>query len=175
MGDHLAAFPNRRARIQHFAILVLVTRGAAFVLPPTAGMFVKEISGERHAIANAAANDIANRAADGLADDVQAGNLERRIRAVVPVERILAWHEKRLASIAWTLSAVLSRARHFPIEAGKLEWVPANTQLVGCLFKGSPRAFAPRRSRGLTLECPHPFRVPRWFATPRGRAVRTNF
>jgi hypothetical protein len=105
-------------------------------------MFVKEISRERHAIANAPANDIANRPSHSLADDVQAGNFDRRECPVLPVERILAWHEKRLAPIAWTLPASVSRARHFAIEAGKLEWIPANNQRSR-FFKGSPRALAP--------------------------------
>ena len=68
--------------------------------PATARMLIEQIGRERHQITNPAADYLGDRLSDSLADDVEASNLDCRVRACVLIERVLARDEVRLASIA---------------------------------------------------------------------------
>src|SRR5260370_41363741 len=75
LGDHLLRFPHGGFRRQYFAILVFanVISHAA-----SAAVLIKQIGGERHFIAGASADDVANRLAARLADEVDTGNSKSR-------------------------------------------------------------------------------------------------
>src|SRR5260370_14737646 len=100
LGNHLIAFPRGGFRRQYFAILVFanVISHAA-----SAAVLIKQIGGEGHFIAGASADDVANRLADGLTDEVETGNFKSRESSGGRVERVLARHKIGLRPVAGIL------------------------------------------------------------------------
>ena len=96
-GAHLLRLADHRLGRQALAVLV----GALVVaLAAAAGVLVEQVGRERHGAAGAAAEQVADRAPEGAADQVEAGQLDRREQAVAGVERVLAGDAVGLRSIA---------------------------------------------------------------------------
>jgi hypothetical protein len=86
--DHLAAFPHRRRRTKHLAVFVLIC-----AIPAASAMLIEQISGESHSVANAAADDITNRFADGLANEIETGDFNCCKGSILLIERVFAGYE----------------------------------------------------------------------------------
>src|SRR5207244_2808352 len=84
--DHLAALAHAGFGGENFTVLVLarVSTNAA-----ASAMFVEEVGGVADLVAHASADDIAEGPACSFADEVETGDLDRRERAGMPVQRIL--------------------------------------------------------------------------------------
>jgi len=85
-------------------------------------VLIKEISGERDGVANAAADHVANRFADGFSDDIETGEFDSGEGAGVLVERIFAWDQIGLAAVA----VARNRLIHLLMKPGELERVHAH-------------------------------------------------
>ena len=85
LGPHLLHLFDERLRREGLAVFVVAQIVA---LAATAGVLVERIRGERHLVAHASADKIANRLANGFADQVEAGRLDCGIGSSVGVERI---------------------------------------------------------------------------------------
>ena len=71
--DHLTSLRDQRFGAQRFAVLVF-PRVIAF--SATARVFVKRIDRKRYLVAHAAANQVTDGLAGGLADQIEAGRLD---------------------------------------------------------------------------------------------------
>jgi hypothetical protein len=117
-GDHLFGFADGGGGGEDLTVFIftaIVAQAAATRL------FIKEIRGKRHGIADPAADDVTHRLADGFADDVEACDFDRGEGSGVLVEGIFARDEIGLAAVSGTRNRLI----HLPIETGELKRIHA--------------------------------------------------
>ena len=96
LRDHVPGLPHDRVGCQAFAVFIRARLGGATA--PT--VLVEQIGGEGDLVARPAAQQIARRLSHRPADEIEARDLDRGVRARTGVQRVLARHPVRLRAVA---------------------------------------------------------------------------